>query len=153
MAARLAVAGLGDQGAGGARVIRRPRKVAGRFVQPDPSEHVEAVRLMQVVTLHERKHPALRLLFAVPNGGERNVIVASKMKAEGVKSGVPDYLLPVRSGDYIGLAVELKTRTGRIKPAQTQWIEDLRAQGWRAEVCRGWEPSWALIHEYVEGIA
>ena len=28
--------------------------------------------------------------FAVPNGGQRNKIVAAKLKSEGVKAGVPD---------------------------------------------------------------
>ena len=28
--------------------------------------------------------------FAIPNGGKRNIITASKLKAEGVKKGVPD---------------------------------------------------------------
>ena len=117
-----------------------------------PSEHVEAVRLVQVVRLHEARFPILRLLFAVPNGGHRNKVAASKLKAEGVKPGVPDYLLPVRSGEFAGLAIELKTRTGCASREQKQWIADLRAQGWRAEVCRGWEQAWAVLREHVEGV-
>jgi hypothetical protein len=35
------------------------------------------------------------LIFAIPNGGQRNVIVASKLKAEGVLSGVPDLCVPI----------------------------------------------------------
>lgn len=56
----------------------------------NPSEHAESVQLMQLVRLHENKHPELRWLFAVPNGGHRNKVAASKLKAEGVKPGVPD---------------------------------------------------------------
>ncbi len=117
---------------------------------PKRSEHVEAVTLMRVVRLHEAKHPQLRMLFAVPNGGDRNKIVAAKMKAEGIKAGVPDYLLPVSRGRFRGLAIELKSMTGYASREQKQWIADLRACGWRAEVCRGWESAWDVIRQYVE---
>lgn len=113
------------------------------------TEHVEAVTLMRVVRLHEAKYPALRLLFAVPNGGMRNKIVASKMKSEGVKAGVPDYLLPVPRGTHPGLAIELKTLTGGTSREQKKWLADLRDVGWRAEVCRGWEEAWTVIQDYV----
>lgn len=115
-----------------------------------PTEHAEAVSLMRVVRMQEGKHPVLRRLLHVPNGGHRSKAVAGKLKAEGVKPGVPDYLLPVRRGEYVGLAVELKTRTGYASREQKDWIEHLREQGWRAEVCRGWEQAWSVIREYVE---
>jgi hypothetical protein len=120
---------------------------------PKRSEHVEAVTLMRVVKLHEAKYPNLRLLFAVPNGGDRNKIVAAKMKAEGVKPGVPDYMLPVSSPGYLGLAIELKSMTGYASTEQKQWIADLRAAGWKAEVCRGWSLAWDVIQQYVEAKA
>jgi len=118
-----------------------------------PTEHVEATRLMRVVKLHEAKFPALRLLFAVPNGGDRNKLVAAKMKREGVKPGVPDYLLPVARGGFHGLAVELKSMTGCASREQKQWIEALRAEGWKVEVCRGWEAAWDVVKGYVEAAA
>lgn len=116
------------------------------------TEHAEAVSLMRVVKLHEARWPQLRLLFAVPNGGDRHKIVAAKMKAEGVKPGVPDYLLPVSCPGYLGLAVELKSITGYASKEQKRWIEDLRAAGWRAEVCRGWEQAWGVIRAHVEAM-
>lgn len=33
------------------------------------------------------------LFFAVPNGGWRNPVVAAKLKAEGVRSGVSDLII------------------------------------------------------------
>jgi hypothetical protein len=76
------------------------------------TEHAEAVALMRVVRLHEVRWPELRLLYAVPSGGDRHPIVAAKMRAEGVRAGVPDYCLPVARGGYHGLYIELKTATG-----------------------------------------
>jgi hypothetical protein len=104
---------------------------------------------MRAVRLAEAGKPELRLLFAVPNGGDRNPIVAAKMKAEGVRPGVPDYLLPVPRGEYIGLAIELKSLTGYASREQKDWIEALRAHGWRAEVCRGWQAAWDVLNDYM----
>lgn len=108
------------------------------------------VALVRMAALHEGKYPQLRLLFAVPNGGWRNKVVAAKLKAEGVKSGVPDLLLPVPMGQYAGLAIEMKSATGTISPEQKLWIADLRACGWQAEICRGWEAAWDVLRCYLE---
>lgn len=117
-----------------------------------PPEHIEAKHLMHVVRIAEFGTPALRMLYAVPNGGDRNKAVAGKMKAEGVKSGVPDYCLPVARGGFHGLYIELKSLTGYASAEQKNWIEALRTEGYRAEVCRGWEQAWAVLREYL-GIA
>lgn len=126
---------------------KRPR-ASRRVAVP---EHAEAVSFMKAVRLAEGRVPELRLLFAVPNGGDRNVIVARKMKAEGVKAGVPDYLFPVKRGGFVGLAIELKSMTGTASREQKEWIEALRSQGWRAEVCRGWACAWDVLREYLTG--
>jgi len=81
----------------------------------------------------------------VPNGGQRHPAVAKKLKAEGVKAGIPDVMVfeqpyrPMGAGfrylTHNGLALELKA--GRNKPtaAQVEWHERLRKNGWRVEVC------------------
>lgn len=118
--------------------------------QPAPTEHKEAVALMQLVRLHENKYPVLRRLFHVPNGGNRNVITAKKLKAEGVRPGVPDYFLPAAMGCYHGLAVELKrTKRGSVSEDQRDWLEYLDDAGWRVVVCAGHERAWAVICEYI----
>jgi hypothetical protein len=115
------------------------------------SEHVEAVHLMRVVKLHEARFPELRLLHAIPNGGARNKIVAAKMKAEGVKAGVPDYCLPVPRGGFHGLYVELKrVKGGRVETDQREWLEALETQGYRTAVAKGWEQAWGVVREYLE---
>lgn len=39
--------------------------------------------------------PELRWLHAIPNGGYRDKVTAGKLKAEGVKRGIPDVFLPL----------------------------------------------------------
>ena len=83
------------------------------------TEHEEQVALMRLVEMHKGRWPELGMLFAVPNGGDRNMLVAKKLKAEGVKKGVPDLCLPLPRGGYHGLYIEMKRqKNGRISPEQ-----------------------------------
>lgn len=58
------------------------------------------------------------LIMAIPNGGNRNLITAMKLKAEGVVSGVPDLFIPVSNGKYHGMFIEMKY--GKNKPSENQ---------------------------------
>lgn len=94
--------------------------------------------------------PELRLLFAIPNGGDRHPAVAGKLRAEGVRRGVPDTFLPLPAGPYHGLFIELKrVKRSRTSPEQIAWIEALRLAGYRAEVCAGWDAARRLIEDHV----
>jgi hypothetical protein len=75
-------------------------------------EHTEQVNLMQWWALACRGFGIPeQLLFAIPNGGQRNIIVASKLKAEGVRAGVPDLFLAFPKKDAAGLFIEMKKPT------------------------------------------
>lgn len=131
----------------------KPRKSKSRERKPrQDREHAEAVALMQMVRMQEARWPALRWLFAVPNGGARSKAAAGKLKAEGTRRGVPDYLLPQRSGEFVGLALELKAKGGRVDPAQREWLAHLEAQGWRCVVACGADEAWKAIREYCDGM-
>jgi hypothetical protein len=65
-----------------------------------------------------------------PNGGSRNVIEASKLKAMGVKRGVPDVLIFETNKQYNGMAIELKAKKNKATPEQLEWIEQLTKRGW-----------------------
>lgn len=62
--------------------------------------------------------PLACLLFAIPNGGQRNAREGARLKAQGVTAGVPDMLLAVASSRSPGLFIELKV--GRNKPSAAQ---------------------------------
>jgi hypothetical protein len=119
------------------------------------SEHDEQSALFTWARGQQGKVPELALLFAIPNGGQRHKAVAGKLWGEGVKSGVPDVLLPVglfSKGDgeyYGGLFIEMKV--GRNKPTENQlwWHEQLRECGYKVVVCYSWLEAQRVICEYL----
>ena len=118
------------------------------------SEHAEQVRLMTWARQWEDEYPGLDLLFAIPNGGKRHVAVARKLKAEGVKAGVPDLFLPVPRHGYHGLFIELKYGKNRPTPHQWRWLEQLAHQGYKTVVCWGFMDAKAVLIDYLgEGVA
>lgn len=119
------------------------------YIDP-PSESVEQQSLFHWVALQTGTHPELALLYHIPNGGARSRATAGRLKAEGVRAGVPDLCLPVPRGPYHGLYVELKRRDGgRVSPAQRDWMQRLRAQGYETAVCHGWEEAAETIIAYL----
>lgn len=113
------------------------------------NEHDEQCLLFRWAELHQRKYPELACMFAVPNAGKRSIRAAAYMKAEGLKSGVPDVCLPIPRGNYAGLWIEMKV--GRNKPSANQqaWIKRLKAQGHHCAVCYSFEEAKVLVEWYL----
>ena len=114
------------------------------------TEHQEQAALMQMCRLHEKKYPGLELIHAIPNGGQRHIAVAAKLKAEGVKAGIPDIFLPVPRGNAHGLYVELKAKGGKVSDAQRDMLAALSKQGYACLVAYGWEQAWKEIEAYMK---
>lgn len=116
-----------------------------------PTEGEEQATLFHWCEMVKGKYPELQLLFHIPNGGERRKSEAARMKAEGVKPGVPDLFLPVARINYHGLFIEMKRRKGgRVSDEQREWIGNLLANGYAVEVCRGWEEAKDAIENYLD---
>jgi hypothetical protein len=89
------------------------------------------------------------MLVAIPNGSKRDAITGARLKAEGVAKGFPDMVLFVARGGFHGLAIELKVQRGSVGKEQAQWHDDLRLEGYRVEVCYGWESARDIILHYL----
>jgi len=114
-------------------------------------ESDNAIALMQWCSLRSVALPQLAYLFHVANGGKRNVIEAQRMKREGVKAGVPDYLLPWRVGDQCGAAFELKSKDGRVSTEQKDWLQYFANQGWLSFIARDWQSAAWALEDYLRG--
>ena len=119
---------------------------------PIPTESVEQQALFKWANMASGKWPELEMLYHVPNEGKRSYKTAARLKAEGLKSGVPDICLPVPRGGHHGLYIELKrVKNSRVTQDQLDWIEALIAQGYVAAVCRGCDEAIELITRYLSG--
>lgn len=97
------------------------------------------------------KYPQLKYLFAVPNGFYGSAAQKGKMKAEGLKLGVPDIWLPYYKRTYSGLIIELKVKKNVPTQDQLDWLAFLKQQGYQCWVCYGWQEARDKIVEYLEG--
>ena len=105
----------------------------------DMSEHMEQAYLVQ---WFRRKYPDV-LIFAIPNGGERNKSSALKIKVEGGVRGVPDLFIPAWR-----LWVEMKTETGKLSQDQKAMIPYLESIGHKVLVGYGFQDAVRKICEF-----
>lgn len=99
--------------------------------------------------MHQHRHPELELMYAIPNGGLRSKATAGKLRAEGVKAGMPDVCLPVARGRFIGLYIEMKYGKNKPTTQQLERMELLRWHGHLVVVCWDWESAAREIAEYL----
>ena len=103
-----------------------------------PNEEQEQMADMRWAALMTDTHPELSLLHAIPNGARTSMSVAKRLKATGLRAGVPDLHLPVARGGYHGLWLELKRQLGgKVSDEQRWWHEQLAAQDQWVAVCPG----------------
>lgn len=117
----------------------------------NPTEAQEQAALFEWIRIAAKKYPELELCHSIPNGGSRHPVEAVHLKQQGVKPGIPDIFLPCARGPWHGLYIEMKRRKGgRVSVDQKKMLLALRAQGYKAEVCRGWEEARDSIIEYMK---
>ena len=110
----------------------------------------EQAKLFNWIAFMKCRYPELDMLYHIPNGGSRNIKEAANLKRQGVRAGVPDLCLPVPSGKYHGLYIEMKY--GKNKPTnnQREWLSKLKEQGYAVSVCYGWEEATKVICKYLK---
>ena len=117
-----------------------------------PSEHVEQCEVIQWCNKTAYRYGVfeLRLIFAIPNGGQRARTTGARLKAEGVKPGIPDLMLPVARSGYHGLFIEMKrVQGGGLSPEQVAWRDNLKEQGYSCIQCRGAPMAISVLKEYL----
>lgn len=107
----------------------------------------EAEEQIQVVEYCELKGIPI---YHIPNERKCSAKAGARLKAQGVKAGVPDLCIPIPNDKYHALYIEMKAKGGKITNQQKQWIELLRSNGNLAVVCYGAKNAIALIELYLE---
>lgn len=84
-----------------------------------------------------------------PNGGYRGRTEAARFRGLGVKAGVADIIIsePWVMGDESGteVAIELKSKNGKLTARQRAWLEAQRVRGWLCVVCRSLDEVLAVL--------
>jgi hypothetical protein len=125
-------------------------KAPSTRAKPVDREGLEQAALIKELEL--RLPAVAALIYHVPNGGHRHKLVAIKLKGQGVKTGVPDLVLPMARGGYFGLYLEFKATApndAAVSASQHAWIRRLNEQGYLAIVCRGHFDAMEQIRAYL----
>lgn len=109
------------------------------------SEHDEQATLFQFLSYHQD----LEVVFAIPNGGWRNKRNAANLKREGVKAGVWDIFVPIPSGEYHGLFLEMKYGKNKLTDSQKSFGEAVSRRGYKCEVAYSGVEAYKIIIEYL----
>jgi len=117
-----------------------------RRARPRELERQHQVALIKWVKTVRDAYPVLRLLYAVPNGGLRNIKIARKLKAEGVMTGVADLCLPAARRGYHGLYLEMKSEMGVPTKEQKDFLRGVLEEGYCAVIAQGFDEalSWYI---------
>lgn len=111
-------------------------------------EQVALVRWMQF-----QHRAAFAVTWHTPNGGRRDKVTAAKLKAQGVKAGIPDLQLAMARGGYFGLFIEFKAtppHDSEVSKSQKEVIGLLAGEGYLAVVCKGITEAMAQINAYLD---
>ena len=107
-----------------------------------PSEHFEQ---RELVKWFRQTFKGVRI-FAIPNGGARNITTAARLKVEGVSAGVPDLYVPAWH-----LWIEMKrTKGGTVDKNQKDWHDYLTSIGDMVIVGYGADHAKDLIQKIVQ---
>ena len=109
-------------------------------------ESDEQIRIFDYAQYNQK----LRWLFAIPNGGSRDIREAVRLKRQGVKAGVSDMFLPIPNSMYHGLFIELKVGKNKTSKMQEEFIDYVRMNGYMAKVCYGADEAIRTIKSYLE---
>lgn len=129
----------------------KPKNLIDKADLPPPYEADECRHLMAWARRADvqKALDGIDLLFHIPNGERRDIGSAIKLKEMGVKPSIPDYMLPVATGNFHGLFLEMKRIGEKPTPGQKLVHAALRAQGYAVVTCEGAEKAKITLMNYL----
>lgn len=122
----------------------KPREVPNRFECPAPAPPTEEQEQRTVAQFLDLFFPGE--WFHVPNGGMRNKAEGGKLKAQGVKPGVPDNFIFRPVCNAPGVVIELKRISGgTVSKEQKEWLKMLSKFGWLCYCIKGADAAIKLL--------
>lgn len=96
--------------------------------------------------------PVYDAIYHVPNGGVRDYKTSKEMKAQGVKAGVSDLVLPIARGGYFGLYIEFKAsrpHNSSITDIQREYLAMVEHNGYAATYAVGKDEAIEILVNYM----
>ncbi len=91
-------------------------------------------------------------LFAIPNGGSRNIAEAVKLKKEGATAGISDLFFAFPAKGFHGLWMEIKKPGGKLTKSQRDWLVKMMQIGYAGCVARSSEEAETYFKNYLKGL-
>ncbi len=82
-----------------------------------------------------------------------SITQGARMKAKGVKAGVPDVFVAIPTKLYHGLFLEFKIGKNKLTPLQKKWHARLVVKDYAFFVCYSHEEALSIVHNYLDGKA
>jgi hypothetical protein len=103
---------------------------------------------------YAKYHPILKqYLIKICNEGKRSPIAGKKLLDIGMRSGLPDYFLPIPNKNWYGLWLEMKRVDGRNKKKdekQEEWIAKLIKVCYYATYTYGFDDAVRIVKDYLD---
>jgi hypothetical protein len=89
------------------------------------------------------------VIFAIPNGGNRNPITGAILKREGAMAGVADLFVMKANAEFAGLFIEMKAGRGKASEAQEAFGYAAVVSGYAYTVCRSFDEFTSTVKTYM----
>ncbi len=90
------------------------------------------------------------VLFAIPNGGNRNAVTGAVLKKTGTLAGVADlFLMRAAQGNH-GMFIEMKVGKNTLTDTQRKFKDKAHGAGYAYAVCRTLDEFMETINEYLQ---
>nr|WP_314558446.1 VRR-NUC domain-containing protein [uncultured Capnocytophaga sp.] len=109
-------------------------------------KHQESTLQAACVRWFRYQYPEL-IIYAVPNGGSRNMREAQRLKSEGVLAGVADLVAMLPNGK--SLYIEMKIKGNRQTVSQKDFQKKAIALGYTYAVCHTFEEFQKVVENYI----
>jgi hypothetical protein len=112
-------------------------------------EHEQQVLFFDAVRWMVNKHPELCVACHIPNESKSSIRRRVKLKAAGLRKGMPDIFIPVVRDKYAGLFIEMKVKPNRVSKEQAECLQQLNANGYLACVCWSGDEAIDVLKQYL----
>lgn len=140
------------------QVKRTVTMTPARLAQGGTEDAIQKALIQHCRMTLQDTFPEIRLMYHVPNGGQRGDRMAAAttmavLKSMGLVAGVPDLCLPISRCGYANLYIELKSPNGRgeLSKDQYNYITLLCNNGNLVAVLDDWQHASQLIEIYLRG--